>query len=89
MDKEDSSKTNLIKVVTEFMAKVCPHLLDETVEWLVNDLQPNDTTLDLWTALTESLQTAKQKENYLLHKLLRWPVKHMKKFNNASIIDIH
>ncbi|KAI8434823.1 hypothetical protein MSG28_003323 [Choristoneura fumiferana] len=82
-DEEESSNTKHMKMVTEFMANMCPHLLDETVEWLVNDLQPNDTTLELWTALSESLQTARQKDNYLLHKLLRWPIKHMKKFKNA------
>ncbi|XP_073943832.1 uncharacterized protein isoform X2 [Choristoneura fumiferana] len=83
-DEEESSNTKHMKMVTEFMANMCPHLLDETVEWLVNDLQPNDTTLELWTALSESLQTARQKDNYLLHKLLRWPIKHMKKFKNAK-----
>ncbi|XP_063378338.1 telomere-associated protein RIF1 [Cydia fagiglandana] len=75
-----------LKLITEFLALECGHLEDKAIKWLIKDVTPHDSSLQLWTALAEALQDSKSRQEGLqqMCNLLLWPLLNLDHFSNIQ-----
>ncbi|XP_061712401.1 telomere-associated protein RIF1 isoform X2 [Cydia pomonella] len=77
--------TNL-KLMIEFLILECGNLEDKAIKWLIKDVAPHDSSLQLWTALAKALQVSKSRQECLqqMCNLLLWPLLNLDHFSNVE-----
>ncbi|XP_063531477.1 telomere-associated protein RIF1 isoform X2 [Cydia strobilella] len=75
-----------LKLITEFLVVECGHLEDKAIKWLIKDVAPHDSSLQLWVALAKALQDSKSRQEGLqqMCNLLLWPLLNLDHFSNVE-----
>ncbi|XP_063359318.1 telomere-associated protein RIF1 isoform X2 [Cydia amplana] len=75
-----------LKLMTEFLVLECGHLEDKAIKWLIKDVAPHDSSLQLWTALAKAMQESKSRQEGLqqMCNLLLWPLLNIDHFSNVE-----